>query len=230
MKIDCSQIERLWNERLDAPGGASPDLPALEAHAAHCPACREVAARYQLLGHALRGWGPPPAPPEGFADRVLAARQAAAVRRPAARLWRWAAAAAVLAASAVGLRSALRPRPDDPGPRPPVIADGRARAPRPLAASLADATLATLDLARQTSAPAARIGRRVLASTTPPAGSAPPLTFPASIGPAADALQSVGDGVNQGMRPLSGSARHAFRFLLAPALEERPPARRHRGA
>ena len=38
-----------------------------------------------------------------------------------------------------------------------------------------------------------------------------------------DLLQSVGERVNAGVRPISGSARHAFGFLLGPA---RRPARR----
>jgi hypothetical protein len=229
MKIDCSQFERLWNECLDAREAVSPPrLRALEEHAGRCPSCRALAAGYQLLERALRSWGPGPSPPNGFAERVLQAREPEPVIVGRLR-WRWAAAAALLVAVLVGLRLAGHPR--GPGnPPDPIAGRGAARpdAPRPLADALADATLATLDLARETSAPAARIGRQVLASAAVSPG--PPLSIPAPIEPAADVLQSVGDGVNQGVRPVAGSARHAFRFLLGPALRTPPAPARDRGA
>jgi hypothetical protein len=222
-KITCREFERIWHDRLDVRG-ESPvaEERALDDHAASCPACAEAAARFRTLAAALRAWGPPPAAPEGFADRVLAAHgetgRGWVVRFPA---WRWAAAAAVIiVAGSLTLRSLL-PRP---GPARPVVAQGAAGPPRPLSAALADATLATLDLARETSAPAARIGRQMLATVA--VGEGPALTLPASLGPRTDVLQSVGEGV----RPLSGSARHAFGFLLGPAAKPRPAPARDRDA
>jgi hypothetical protein len=46
------------------------------------------------------------------------------------------------------------------------------------------------------------------------------LTVPVdvAVGPAAEVLGAVGERVNEKVRPLSGSARHAFSFLLGPAL------------
>jgi hypothetical protein len=102
--------------------------------------------------------------------------------------------------------------------------------------AVADATAATWDLARSASEPAARISRQVLSAATladrepslpnPDAGletvstGASVLSL-AALAPdtaAAEAmLQQVGDHLATGVRPLSDTARHAFRFLLGPA-------------
>jgi hypothetical protein len=213
--MSCRDYERLWNELLDARGAPAPALDrALEEHASACPTCRAVSARYQMLRQALRAWGPP-SPPADLADRVLAAHAGEQRRniltlvrfRPVLRL---AAAAALLVAAVLGLRPALR-SPTPPAPTPEVAA-----APRPLAEALAEATSATLDLARQTSAPAARLGRRVLETASVADAEFP---VPVEVRPASDVLQSVGDRVNAGVRPLSGTARKAFSFLLPPSLD-----------
>src|SRR5688500_11272605 len=83
--MNCRDFDRTWNDRLD-DGGEPPEAEgrALEAHAAECPPCRDLAVRYRTLRHALLAWGPPPAVPEGFADRFLARLDVAEVR-PASR-------------------------------------------------------------------------------------------------------------------------------------------------
>jgi len=162
-------------------------------HAAGCPACREVAARYETLRLALRVWGHPPAAPAGLADRILAAAQAQAQSLPR---WRagtyrtqrfWQAglplatvAAAVVAAVTVGLLmpkltvdqprlnhptpgAAMSPRGGHPASASPASADARA-----LNEAVAGATAATWDLARSASEPAARISRQVLDAATGP--------------------------------------------------------------
>jgi len=162
-------------------------------HAAGCPACREVAARYETLRLALRVWGHPPAAPAGLADRILAAAQAQAQSLPR---WRagtyrtqrfWQAglplatvAAAVVAAVTVGLLmpkltvdqprlnhptpgAAMSPRGGHPASASPASADARA-----LNEAVAGATAATWDLARSASEPAARISRQVLDAATEP--------------------------------------------------------------
>jgi hypothetical protein len=83
--------------------------------------------------------------------------------------------------------------------------------PRPLLESVADATSATLALARETSAPAARIGREVLSSANL---SSTDWTVSLPSNEAGNVLQSVGSQVEAGVRPLSGTARSAFGFLL----------------
>ena len=114
--------------------------------------------------------------------------------------------------------------------------------------ALADATAATWDLARSASEPAARISRQVLdAATEPEHDPGPAAALPApiaatvsvpsldSLAPdsaaAATMLQQVGDRLATGVRPLSDTARHAFGFLLGPALAKpevpaNPPAQK----
>jgi hypothetical protein len=237
MATPCRDFDRRWNRLLDRrdPPPAGPDLHAdgdadLAAHAAHCPRCRARAAGYDALRLALderARAAPEPAAP-ALTARILdawraeaAAAEAAAIASRTRPILRAAALAAALAlAIGLGLLSRGPRRPD---PAPAVTAAARPTAVRPLAESLADATAATLDLARETSAPAARLGRLVLASAAPagePDPAAEALALPISMAPSAEVLESVGDG----LRPLSGSARRAFGFLLGPATAPTRPA------
>jgi hypothetical protein len=109
-----------------------------------------------------------------------------------------------------------------------------------LSEALADATAATWNLAWTASEPAARLGRHVLESATrveissQPGESAADLAGPAYQGldslasvlpavpqppPGSALLQQVGDGLSATFRPLSFTARRAFRFLRMPSLE-----------
>jgi hypothetical protein len=216
--MNCRDFERAWNHRLDAreePPEA--EGVSLEAHAAECPACRSLAVRYRTLRQALAAWGPPPAVPEGFADRVLQHLDVAEVR-PASRavaLRAWwipiALAASLVLVVLLANRQAERGGRAEPGPAPaPSVASGD---PRPLTDALAEATSASWDLAWHASAPAARIGRQVIDSASVRLPSAT-LSSPVRVRPVSGVLQSVEERVNAGVRPLSGSARRAFGFLL----------------
>jgi hypothetical protein len=223
--MTCRETERLWNELLDARDAARPELEAaLEAHAADCAACASIAARYQSLRRALAAWEPATAP-AGFAARVVRAaeqvgptrgvipfRRASAIPRGA-----WLSAAAVLVASAVVLWTVPLEKRDRlaDAPTPPPAAAGL-----DFSGALADATSATLELARDASGPAGRLGRDVLASAGLPSAS-PPSPEVAAV-PSAQVLRSVGDRVGAGVRPLSGSALHAFGFLLPSDAAEAP--------
>jgi hypothetical protein len=216
--MNCQDFERIWNEQLDARDAASPEVEqAQEAHAAVCPACQAIARRYVVLRQAIHVWGPPPAAPAGFAERFL--------RLPGAGVWRptrrvvlfhravgtaAVAAALLLVVVAGGLWGWFHPS-----------APERTLDPQALSTALNEATSATWDLARATSAPAARIGREVLAETKL-AGAAPP-PLPVDIDPGSDVLRRVSDGVNAGVLPISGTARHAFGFLLGTVPVERTP-------
>ncbi len=210
----CRDFERMWNELIDEAGGFGKPAPsggrvaasearagrgaaererALLEHAAGCPACGQVSARYQALRRAIQGWGPPPAPPTGLTDRILAEIQAPTPsawpiygdvkRKHLGRLARAtiAALAASAATIAIGLPVLNRAMDRTPKNGPPAvlhitdidtghdsatIADARA-----LNMALAEATAATWDLARSASEPAARISRQVLDAATGPDGS-----------------------------------------------------------
>jgi hypothetical protein len=280
--MKCRDFERACNELIDAgspvtgqadvggdpAGGRSPAASTAEPgpaasdgerllleHAAGCPACREVAARYETLRLALRAWGPPPAAPAGLAERILAAVQTQAPPLPrwraatyrTQRFWRaglpWATvAASVVAVVTVGLlipRLTIRPRTNRPTPRASLRPSGGHAASanavsadaRALNEAVAGATAATWDLARSASEPAARISRHVLdAATGPeqnpslpaPGGDSVSVPSLGSLAPdsatAVAMLQQVGDRLSTGVRPLSMTARHAFGFLLGPAV------------
>ncbi len=215
--MNCRDFDQTWNDQLDARGEPREAHGlALEAHASTCPACQSLAMRYRTLGQALAAWGPPPAVPAGFADRFLE-RFDVAEARPAARVLTmraWSisiAMAASLVLAAFLANRSDRDRRVETGPPPaPSVAS---TAPRPLTDALAEATSASWDLARHASAPAARIGRHVFDSA---AVGIPSTTFssPVRVRPVSGVLQRVEERVNAGVRPLSGSARRAFGFLL----------------
>ena len=207
--MNCRDFHRKCNELLDAEatpegrrgGGGplssrSPDRlaiddgdEALRAHAAGCDACRQLAARYHVLRHALRAWRRPPQPSPDLTDRILAqasapARSGWAVVTGPARWplpWRLVAsfAAAAMIAAAL-LLPVIHPlvrshRPERAPAVGPVaskdagpdrhsgsgLESGR-NDHRGFQLALAEATSATWDLARSASEPAARISRDML--------------------------------------------------------------------
>ena len=157
-----------------------------------CRACGQIALRYQMLGRALRTWGPPPDAPAGLADRILAA--VAEQTLPRSRL-----ADRHHAGSSGSGGSACRwpPQPPQSRLRSPsvccsrlVIEPARRMQPGPVAATIPapirdldgapggpDAQhgpgrrdRATWDLARSASEPAARISRQVFDAAISPEG------------------------------------------------------------
>jgi hypothetical protein len=210
--MNCRDTERLWNELIDA---SRPDLEAaLDAHAASCPACAAIGRRYRTLRQTLAGWELAPVASPAFVDRLRnltidAPATIAFPPRPTIRVAAWlTAAAAVVLALVVGWRTGRLPVK-------PIADPAIAHTPtRSISDALADATSATLELARETSAPAGRVGRVVLDSTALPDAESP-LTLRVTTLPTAEILQSVSDRVGAGVRPLSGSARQAFGLMTA---------------
>ena len=224
--MKCRDFKRRLNEQLDAREGPVADVErAMEDHALACPGCRLEASRYQTLRRAIAAWGPPPTPSAGFVERVLAGWQhaEAAVEEPAPprilRFWPIlvpaAMAASLLLSVLIGVRPGVPARPA----KPLAVAASTARAidHDALSHALAVATSATWDLARATSAPAARVGLEVFEATGLDETSDAP-TMPLEVeAEAVEVLQDVGERVNEGVRPLSGTARQAFGFLFGPA-------------
>jgi hypothetical protein len=207
--MTCRDFERTWNEILDAEAGAgwsaestTANERALLEHAAGCPFCGQVDARYQVLRRAIRAWASPPAPAAGLADRILAEIQAPTpsvwpiygeARRD--RKWPIIAGLAAMAATAAALAIALphlnrtmdRTQRNgtarvlhithaDRGRDAETNVDARA-----LNMALSEATAATWDLARSASEPAARLSRQVLdAATGPERSTILPVSFTGS--------------------------------------------------
>jgi hypothetical protein len=211
--MTCRDFQHKWDELLDAearlaaspdgagptPTGTDPLAPAdageavLLAHAAGCPDCRAIAARYQVLRHAIRAWRQPPVPPPDLVDRILAEYadltpgMSKTADRRGLRWWRpsrsqvallTGLAAAVMVCMLLGVtvdRLVRRHRADHEGPSRQLAVRSSpsvSGSEEPTAGStalnraLAEATSATWDLARSASEPAARISRDVLDATT----------------------------------------------------------------
>ena len=221
--MKCRDFERMINDRFDTREALPPDVErALASHRATCSTCRAMSARYQALGRAISAWTQhPPVAPAGFLARFPEDWQHIDLEaEDRAGPWivkfrsAWgpiALAAAVLLAIWAGIRSGGQVKP-----APPIAAaleQARPIDPDALSIALAEATSATWDLARATSAPAARVGLEVLDAAAL-ADTTASLSLDSEVGPAEEVLQDVGQRVNEGVRPLSGSARHAFGFLL----------------
>jgi hypothetical protein len=222
--MSCRLYEEWCQDRLDHREPLRPELDSsLTAHLSTCVECRDAAARYGLLSDAISGWSDSVRPRADLADRILSNPghlQIAAHRAPLlVKLLPYAAAAAVLAMGVIGSRYLTT---DDAGPEqiaqndPPLAP---LTPPPSLSLALADVTAATLELARRTTEPATRAGSQALADARLPSRPEP-LSLP--VRPPTGLLDSVGEGVNRGVKPLSGSARHAFGFLLAPLVREKP--------
>ena len=209
--MTCRDFERAWNELIDADASAT-SRSGRGAQAAQLSPDQVGRARACLAGpcgrvpglppggRAVSGpaagdsaWGPPPAPPAGLADRILAEIQtptpsawavygdvSAKPSRPpcAATSRRSRRSSAAIALCLAVLNRAMRPTQRN---RPPAVLHPHPSMPtttsdsetiavdaRTLNMALAEATAATWDLARSASEPAARISRQVLDAATGP--------------------------------------------------------------
>lgn len=220
--LTCKEFEHAWNDQLDRPTVADVRPTALEAHAAVCADCRAIHARYVVLAQAIRERAPVAGPSPGFTEGVLSAWRLESRRPRVFRLPARLAALATAAALVVGVTLGLRTFPPG-GPGESRAVRSVERVPGGFTRTLADVTSATLDLARETSAPAARVGRDVLASaelSTASTDATTSLTLPLALPlgvPSSEVWQRIGDRLSAGVRPLEGSARSAFGFLrVAP--------------
>lgn len=224
----CLHLEHACQMRLEArdPRPLAAD-PRLAEHAAGCASCHSILVGFDALQAALLRPAPAMLPNRDLAAAVIAEigrPRRSILAMPLARAgdWRWAVAATVLAAGVVGLGIARWG-----GDRPAEVASEGQRIANPqLQQSLADARAATWALAEETTAPAARVGRDLFNPGPTDLAPSPTLSLVDPAEPAAEALRSVGEGLEAGVRPLGGSARHAFGFLVPnlrrPAAADRP--------
>jgi hypothetical protein len=215
--MTCRDHALLWNACLDEPSCLTPDRRReLDAHEASCPSCQRIGAAFRILTDHL----PAPTPPTGLSDRVIAAWEGRGLGEgvaPTLLGWRTAYALAACAAAAIPVAFFLRGWTGrDPAPARPIA---RISPARPWNVALADTASATLDLARETSAPVARIGKDALVASRWNRGDVPAdVAAPRS---AETLVDEVSRRVNAGIRPLGGTAKRAFSFLSAPS----PPTR-----
>ncbi|MGE3820636.1 MAG: hypothetical protein AB7I30_14580, partial [Isosphaeraceae bacterium] len=161
--MNCQEFERLWNETLDrSQSSRAEQNDAIARHEASCPSCRLIGAGYRAIQLLLTEPAPMVEVPQGFAARVLAADAAQRAWSSRRHALRWlaplATAALVVVAISPGL---LDPRTP---PRLSTINRPLAKAvdPGELTAALTDVGVASLSLAREASAPAARVGGEVI--------------------------------------------------------------------
>lgn len=216
MDSTCREIEEAIQGAWDL-GNPTPLGGTIEAHCRSCPTCRVWLTRTAGWSAVLAGLRPVQPPGDDLGRAILAAWALERDRPRTAWRPRLALAASALVAAGLALWGGLRVRE---GISP--IADAQPAGREELARSLRDATSATLDLARLTSEPAARVGIKFLAAATRPI--TPDLPGPASLPPGRNL--GVGEQVERGIKPISGSVRKAFEFILPSAGDPADPSPR----
>jgi Putative zinc-finger len=213
---DCRQRLQAW---LD---GDPPGADGLDAHLAACPACRALAEAARRLRSGLLA-APPPVPPAGLADRIVAGVIADRRKRQRSRR-RLAFAGLALAVAACLAIALLLPewgRHDDgsaavqptgkemvanqPAPEPPA-------APPSLNENMAEATSAVASLARRTADQTVTSGQMFVPAM--PLEVPPQEVLGPPLEPPADSLREAGQGVATGLAPVTDTARRAFDLFL----------------
>ena len=223
--MTCRDYQALWNSCLDEPGILTSSLgDVFAAHEADCPPCRRIGFTYRMLMKRL----PAPNSPSGLADRIVSAwegRRHGVRIFPAPRTWRRPVGLVISCAAAVLLAVVLR---GWAVPSPKRLLPLERTAVRSWDVALASTASATLDLARETSAPVARIGQDVFHAAGLKA-QMPPLQAGSSDS-SETMVGAVSRRVNAEIRPLGGTARRAFSFLITPKPPDRRPSSRDSGA
>ena len=201
----------------------APEPPGLVAHALSCAACRERVRAARVLLSVLSAPAEPVAVPAGFADRVLASRQAERRAPTRGRAHRAAAWLALAAAVLVGVWSLAGLTPTEevvavvprvaPAPEP---APEPAPAPRPI--HVGDAIASTGQAIRDVPNPLAdsvAAAPRLfdaLADSFKMPEPADPMAH--ALEPARRSLDSLPVAARSGLEPVTGTAEKAFnRFL-----------------
>ena len=219
--MNCVDFEDYWNQRLDSGASLDAELTADSlVHEGRCQDCRRLASGFRRLQGLLPLKLSAELPSADFAERVL--NELARSRKPRWTLpsrrlgWSLAVAATLLLTFTTGLLVHIN--------RTAFLENLSTQVPRKagsqtLTLALAEASKATWAFARDTSAPAARVGSDVLGVSDLNEGAtrlsfSMPLDVTVKVDSSSEALRNVGRRVNEGVRPLSGTARAAFGFLL----------------
>lgn len=217
--LDCrNELQRLLD-------GLEPARPGpLQEHLAACIACRESHRAARRLLEGLRGRSQP-VPPADFAEKVVR-RVLSEKQRFREKTRRRLYLTAALAASILVLVFAGEFWPPsktedpipDPGPGPVAKKEIEPEVPMPpLGETVAEAGQAMNDLTERLASTAKDHAQRLLAAANPmevaavaklPGPIEPPLE------PAVESLRQAGQGVADGLQPLTRSAQRAFAFLV----------------
>ena len=228
MVRDCLDFDHQWNQRIDdrRQGEDAPErAAALADHAAWCESCRSRGLTYAELDSLPTPWRAIPTPSAAAVERWRSVALAAAPRLATRPRWQcprhlvgFASKAAIATAAAASVligSQAILPILFPLAAAPLPLAD---RPSRLFEEAFSEATSMTWDLAREVSAPAARISSEVLGwhdkraqAVVPP--EVPPLPELVEAAPAPGPEPREADTPAAGVELISGSARHAFRFL-----------------
>ena len=221
--MTCEERQQFWNDLLDARGrGAWAFEPDWDAHADCCERCRAISEGYESLRLALEAWpGPPPASSASLA-RLADLRVPGTCRRDDGRLVRFMRVAMPIGLAASLLAIAWIDSSPDWLERQFAAEPSLSLKARPWAHSIQAAKRATIELAREAAAPAARIGRAVLdlekfegAGRSSARRPREPVAGPGWISPDGQARDLPGQ--------IPDSARHAFSFLLGSTADGPSP-------
>lgn len=214
--MKCAQCQELIHQRLD---GLEPsDSAALEPHLRECPACRALITATNRLCGGLRLLSPP-SPPRELNARITACLQAESTARLHRR--RRLGIALALAASVLVIVSAWLLRPGAP-----VVSDNSSshlnhqanQRPSPPSEDALDLRESVSEVGSAMVSAATRTTDAALAQSLAllprvPSAPIPTLNVPVPTEPARS-LQEAGQGLSEGLAPVTDSARRAFDLFL----------------
>lgn len=245
--MNCESFETCWQDLLDGVDLSPCAQEELDAHASQCESCREAHQGYLILARmvtsprfatvpvsddladrVMRAWtreaDAAAAGPVFLIDHARGAMAPAAHKAP--RLLRLTLAASLLLAfvpvavrfsnwhNKPKLPSATSLAANQPALHPPTP---------PLGEALARTTEATVELARATTAPAARLGRFMLASTPVDDATVPPDMVSGDRAGVVAPPEEPDTGWRDRVRPIMQPATSAFGFLLLKPTPASPP-------
>jgi predicted anti-sigma-YlaC factor YlaD len=222
--MNCLECQAWLQEMLD--GAAPARSPELEAHIAQCADCREQHAAARQLLDGIAALPKPEASPLLTATVVAAALSDRRRRQHVMRvrvLVTAALAASVLLLLYMGYLLPSRPTPhqdkiadkgQQPDPAPPQAADAPARLTR----SADDARQAVTALTERVADTTRSQAKLLLAVANPleltPMGLPDLRDWDEPLDPAARSLQEAGQGVAEGIEPMTRTARRAWDYLV----------------
>ncbi len=211
--MNCRDFHQLLQERLD--GRDFDPAPAFDEHLHACPACAGLHGATGRLAEGLRLLAPPVPPPD-LADRIVARVLRKRLLRPPTRRVTvpLTVAACLLIAIAARLYWPHNPTPAGKPGSDSVVEQKKRPVPEPMdiRESVDEAKKAVVALTTRTADEAVDRARRLLPSAT-----TPPEPHPTK--PPAQALREAGEGVSEGLEPVTNSARRAVDLFL----RELPP-------
>jgi predicted anti-sigma-YlaC factor YlaD len=214
--MNCLDCQELLQRRLD--GEALPEVPELERHLSACRLCRERHAASIPLLESLKSLPWPASPAQLTQHLVVQVLQDRRRRQRRLRLRIMVTTALAASLLLMALAGYLwLPTPKTPEPLPNIVQKDKKLEPEPapdMAKSMDDARNAVVTLTGRLADQTKQQAQILLAAASPM--DVPPLVNVPAVAEGMDATQTLrqaGQGLSDGLEPVTRSTRRALQFL-----------------